>query len=113
MGLSWQEYWSELPFSPPGDLPNLGIDPVSPVAQALAGRFFTTELLGKPPEIPGRGIKISCAKEQLRPCAIITEPTCSGAHAPQLENLYSPKEDSACCNQDSVQPITCISKKSA
>ena len=35
MGLSRQEYWSGLPFSPPGDLPNPGIEPLSP---ALAGR---------------------------------------------------------------------------
>ena len=34
------EYWSGLPFPPPGDLPNLGVEPVSP---ALAGEFFTTE----------------------------------------------------------------------
>ena len=27
MGLSRQEYWSELPFLPPGDLPNPGIMP--------------------------------------------------------------------------------------
>ena len=29
MGLSRQEYWSGLPFPPPGDLPNSGIKPVS------------------------------------------------------------------------------------
>ena len=29
MGFSGQEYWSELPCSPPGDLPNPGIKPVS------------------------------------------------------------------------------------
>ena len=45
IGFSWQEYWSGLPFPPPGDLPNLGIKPVSP---ALADRFFTTEPPGKP-----------------------------------------------------------------
>ena len=39
------EYWSGLPFPPPGDLPNLGVEPVSP---ALAGEFFTTEPPGKP-----------------------------------------------------------------
>ena len=26
LGFSRQEYWSELPFPPPGDLPNLGIE---------------------------------------------------------------------------------------
>jgi len=40
-----QEYWSGLSFSPPGDLPNPRIEPVSP---ALAGGFFTTEPPGKP-----------------------------------------------------------------
>ena len=30
MGLSRQEYWSELPCPPPGDLPNLGSEPGSP-----------------------------------------------------------------------------------
>ena len=40
-----QEYWSGLPFPSPGDLPDPGIEPVSP---ALAGRFFTTEPPGKP-----------------------------------------------------------------
>ena len=42
MGFSRQEYWSGLPFSPPGDLPNPGIEPVSLMSPALAGRFFTT-----------------------------------------------------------------------
>ena len=42
---SRQENWSGLPFPSPGDLPNRGIEPVSP---ALAGGFFTTEPLGKP-----------------------------------------------------------------
>ena len=30
MGFSRQEYWSELPFPSPGDLPNPGIEPRSP-----------------------------------------------------------------------------------
>src|SRR5574337_841998 len=45
MGFSRQEYWSGLPFLPPGDLPNPRIEFVYP---ALAGRFFTTEPPGKP-----------------------------------------------------------------
>ena len=44
---SWQEYWSGLPFLLPGDLPNPGIESVSPVSPALAGGFFTTEAPGK------------------------------------------------------------------
>ena len=42
MGFSTQEYWSELPCVPPGDLPNPGINPASLMSLALAGRFFTT-----------------------------------------------------------------------
>ena len=34
MGLSRQEYWSGLPCLPPGDIPDLGIEPTSPVAPA-------------------------------------------------------------------------------
>ena len=34
MGFSRQEYWSGLPFPSPGDLPDPGIKPESPVLQA-------------------------------------------------------------------------------
>ena len=34
-------YWRGLPFPSPGDLPDPGIKPRSPVVLALAGRFFT------------------------------------------------------------------------
>ena len=58
MGFPRQEYWSGLPSPPPGDHPNPGIEPASPVlvqfssvAQscptALVGRLFTIEPLGK------------------------------------------------------------------
>ena len=43
-----QEYWSEWPFPPPGDLPDPGIELESPVSPAVTGRFFTTVLPGKP-----------------------------------------------------------------
>ena len=35
-------------FPPPGDIPNPGFKPTSPESPELAGRFFTTEPLGKP-----------------------------------------------------------------
>ena len=35
MEFSRQEYWSRLPFPPPGNLPHLGIEPMSPVSPAL------------------------------------------------------------------------------
>ena len=33
IGFSKQEYWSELPCPPPGDLPNPGTEPMSPALQ--------------------------------------------------------------------------------
>ena len=45
MGFPRQEYWSGVPFLPPGDLPDLGIEPVSP---ALGDGFSTSESPGKP-----------------------------------------------------------------
>ena len=42
MGLTRKEYWNGMPFPPPGDLPNPGIEPVSLTSPALAGGFFTT-----------------------------------------------------------------------
>ena len=45
MGFSRQEYWSGLPFPPPGDLPNLGIKPVSPESQINS---LPSELSEKP-----------------------------------------------------------------
>ena len=45
MGFSRQEYWSGLPFPPPGDLPNPGIKPRSPASQADS---LPSEPPGKP-----------------------------------------------------------------
>ena len=45
MGFFRQEYWSGLPFPSPGDLPDPGIEPRSPVLQADA---LTSEPPGKP-----------------------------------------------------------------
>ena len=49
-GFSRQEYWSGLPFLPPGGLPNPRIEPMSLVFPALAGEFFTTQACRKPME---------------------------------------------------------------
>ena len=45
MGFSRQEYWSGVPFPSPGDLPDPGIEPGSPIFQADA---LTSEPPGKP-----------------------------------------------------------------
>ena len=44
MGFFKEEYWSALPFPPPGDFPNPGIEPVSPALQADS---LSTEPWGK------------------------------------------------------------------
>ena len=44
-GFFRQEYWSELPCFPPGDLPDPGITPASLMSPALAGEFFTTSVI--------------------------------------------------------------------
>ena len=43
-----QEHWSGLPFPPPGDLLDPGIESASPVSPALAGRHITTVPPRKP-----------------------------------------------------------------
>ena len=42
LGFSRQEYWSELPFLPPRDLPNMWIKAACLASSGLASRFFTT-----------------------------------------------------------------------
>ena len=49
MGYLRQEYWSQLPFPSPGDLPDPVIEPESPT---LAGRFFTLSHMASPYFIP-------------------------------------------------------------
>ena len=61
---SRQEYWSGLPCSPPGDLPDPGIKPGSLTFPALAGRFFTTVPPGN--------------RATLNVCSCIRVPTCQG-----------------------------------
>ena len=62
MGFPRQEYWSGLPFSPPGDLPDPGIKPASP---ALAGGFFTAQPPGKPREVARTVKEPGCPASQV------------------------------------------------
>ena len=59
MEFSRQEYWSGLPCTPPGDLPDPVIEPASLVSPALAGGFFTTSATWE-------GHKISHNEENLK-----------------------------------------------
>ena len=65
-----QEYWNKLPFPPPGDLPDPGIQPVSP---ALAGSFFTIEPLGSPTATLSNG---HCLKQCLSTCTSFRDDSC-------------------------------------
>ena len=82
-GLALTESWRGLPSPPPGDLPDPGIELVSP---ALAGRLFTTETPGKPEcvhlcvrlcmfmvkcDVPSKLISKK-EKEERKPCPILT-----------------------------------------
>ena len=61
MGL--QEYWTGLPFPPPGNLSDPGIELASP---ALAGGFFTSEPPRKPFVVYHRLWKIRFISEHCR-----------------------------------------------
>ena len=57
MAFSMARILEWLPCPSPGDLPNLGIEPVSLMSLELAGRFFTTGTInaGDPASVPGLG----------------------------------------------------------
>ena len=65
MEFSRQEYWSGLPCTPPGDLPNPGIELMSLVSLALAGGFFITVPHRKPSEIRLNQVYILPKKEKI------------------------------------------------
>ena len=92
MGFSRQEYWSRLPFPPPGDLPDPRIEPLCP---ALAGESFTTALPRKPRipsyETPNR-----------------TEIMLEGAGMESLDHHLLPPLDPLCLQAHSVLFISTL-----
>ena len=62
MGFSRQEYWSELPFPSPGDLPGPEIKPASLMTSELAGRFFITSTTWEARDAQHRQVRgqVSC-----------------------------------------------------
>ena len=96
MGFLKQEYWSGLPFPPPGDYPNPGMEPKSPVSLALAGRFFTTAPSGKPQRgrsghyIPGAQLTKSTKLEVLSvPSCVYTDRVTSGLNCKIFAHIIS------------------------
>ena len=59
LGFSRQEYWSELPSPPPGDLPDPGIEPWSPMSPELISRFFASWATWDAPWWPHPGLTTS------------------------------------------------------
>ena len=55
MGFSRQQYWSGLPCSPPGDLPDPEIKPTSPVSPGFQADSSPLSYRGKPQEVAGAG----------------------------------------------------------
>ena len=51
MRFSRQEYWSGLPYPPPGDPPDPGIEHASLMSPALASSFFTTSTTWETPNM--------------------------------------------------------------
>ena len=51
MGFSREADWRGLPFPPPGDLPDPGVEPMSLMSPALAGGFLPLVPAGKPRDL--------------------------------------------------------------
>ena len=88
MEFSRQEYWSGLPFPTPGALAISGIEPISSVSLALAGRFST----------PGRvgGSSFLCCCSDAQSCQTLCNPMdCSTPgfpiphHLPEFAQVYA------------------------
>ena len=62
----FEEYWSGLPFSTPGNLPNPGIKPTSLVSPALASGFFTPRTTWEAPA--------AAAAKSLQSCLTLSDP---------------------------------------
>ena len=60
LGFFRQEYWSGLSCSPPGDLLNPRIEPMSLMSSELAGRYFTTSTTCESPPNQFSSVAQSC-----------------------------------------------------
>ena len=68
-GFSRQDYRNGLPFPPPGDPPEPGIEPTSLMSPALAGGFFTTGATWEAPPClfaTLRGLELSVPQKPVR-----------------------------------------------
>ena len=68
MGFFRQEYWSEFPCPPPGDLPDSEIEPMSPVAPALPVDSLPLSHQGSPYKLGGGRKDANIQTFVLTPC---------------------------------------------
>jgi len=73
MELSWQEYWSGLPFPPPGDLPNPETEPTSPASPKLQADSLPTDSLGSNSYLDGCKLISHCDLDFYSPMVRDTE----------------------------------------
>jgi len=123
VGFPRQEYWSGLPFPPPGDLPYPGIESKSPASPALAGGFFTTEPPGKP-KVTLTPIKYSswnkidevkaCRSSKTKACKILNK-TLNLLELPFLATRWrsgtSPGGDLECSSSSKIYALRSYKKK--
>ena len=67
MQLSREEYWSQLPFPTPEDLPDQGIEPTSPVSPAWQANSLPLHHLGA-------HIEHAAAAKSLQLCSTLCDP---------------------------------------
>ena len=107
------QYWSELPFPPPGSLPNPGIEAISPVSPALQADSLPLSYRGSPLELQWRGSNTKFRKDV--PSSNLVVETWADVFAAELlqaaqrkaTNLLSipPRQ---CLNSLSVPDITAL-----
>ena len=69
MGFFRQEYWSGLPYPPPGDLPNQGIESASPMSPVLQTDSSPAEPLRKPHRLQSQE-QIQASAEWMRQLSV-------------------------------------------
>ena len=98
-----QEYWSGLPFLPPGDLPDPGMEAVFPTCPALAAGFFTTSAAWKAQYLilqcysePKGRLWVRC-REIFRQLLVRDDMQCrAGLHWPRGERWRVKKMENEC-----------------
>ena len=107
-GISQARILEFLAIPSPRDLPNPGIEPMSLAAPALAGRFFTTELPGKPLSWYGQFSSVT----QL--CSALSDPMdCSMPGVPVHHQLPEFTQTHVHWVGDAIQPSHPLSSPSS